>query len=448
MVKRIVILGAGRSSSSLIRHLLQHAGEEQFEVRIGDLDLALAERKAEGHNSASTFSLDAQDPASRRKEIDAADLVISMLPAFLHPEVARDAIACRTPLITPSYLSPAIAAMDEEAKAAGIPILNELGLDPGIDHLSAMEVLDGLRNEGAIIRGFESYTGGLVAPESDTNPWHYKFTWNPRNVVLAGQGGSATFLEHGGIRVLPPHRLFKEVTTIDVPGAGRFEGYANRDSLAYRSIYGLDDVDTLVRGTLRGDGFCGGWDALFQLGMNRDDAQLTCPPGMTWRDFTAGFAGGVAPGASGAVVREAVGRAVGADERSLDLLQDLGLFSDVPLSRVTGSPADILQALLEEKWALEDGDLDMIVMWHRFRYELESGETKIKTSHLIHKGEDEVHTAMSLTVGLPLALAARMWLRGDWSATGVLLPTSPALYRPLLDGLAKEGIVFAETEMA
>lgn len=446
MSKRIVILGAGRSSSSLIRHLLQHADAEGYTVRIGDLDEALAKRKAEGHPSASVFRLDAAQPEARRAEVAAADLVVSMLPAFLHPEVARDAIATRTPLITPSYLSPEIAGMDAEAKAAGIPILNELGLDPGIDHLSAMEVIDGLRAEGHTLTGFESYTGGLVAPESDDNPWHYKFTWNPRNVVLAGQGGSATFKENGRVRMLPPHRLFKEVTPVDVPGAGRFEGYANRDSLAYENIYGLDGIENLVRGTLRGDGFCGGWDAIFQLGMNRDDAQVTLASGTTWREFTAGFTGGVAPGASEAEVQTAVANITGADGVSMKLLSQLGLFSDAPVPLTTGSPADILQALLEQKWALNPGDLDMIVMWHRFRYRTASGESRTRTSHLVHIGEDETHTAMSLTVGLPLALAARMWLRGEWNRTGVLLPTTPDLYAPLLRALEGEGIQFTETE--
>lgn len=447
MSKCIVILGAGRSSSSLIRHLLQNASAEGFTVRIGDLDLTLAEKKAEGHPCASTFALDAGNPEARRKEIETADLVISMLPAFLHPEVARDAIATRTPLITPSYLSPEIAGMDEEAKMAGIPILNELGLDPGIDHLSAMEVIDGLRSSGSALTGFESYTGGLVAPESDDNPWHYKFTWNPRNVVLAGQGGSATFKENGRIRVLPPHRLFKEVTQIDVPGAGRFEGYANRDSLAYEQIYGIQGIDTLVRGTLRGDGFCGGWDAVFQLGMNRDDAQVSYPEGTTWRDFTAGFSGGVPRGADESAVRAAVARATGADGPALDLLESIGLFGDGLLAKRAGSPADILQELLEDRWALQAGDLDMIVMWHRFHYRDSQGQERIKTSHLVHIGEDETHTAMSLTVGLPLALAARMWVRGDWNGSGVLLPTTPDLYAPLLKGLQKEGIVFTESEI-
>ena len=446
MSRRIVILGAGRSSSSLIRHLLQNAEVENFDVRIGDLDPELAARKAEGHPRATTFALDAKNPDARRSEIEHADLVISMLPAFLHPEVAKDAIATRTPLITPSYLSPEIKAMDAAAKAAGIPILNELGLDPGIDHLSAMEVIDGLRAEGSTLTGFESYTGGLVAPESDDNPWHYKFTWNPRNVVLAGQGSSATFKESGRIRVLPPHRLFKEVTAVEVPGAGRFEGYANRDSLAYEKIYGLEGIESLVRGTLRGDGFCGGWDAIFQLGMNRDDASVSLPKGTSWREFTAGFTGGVPRHADAAAVRKAVQDITGAEAQSLDLLEDLGLFSEDIPSKLDGTPADILQDLLEKKWSLGEGDLDMIVMWHRFRYRTSDGETKVKTSHLVHIGEDEVHTAMSLTVGLPLALAARMWMRGDWSDTGVLLPTSPGLYGPLLQGLAQEGVSFTESE--
>ena len=446
MAKRVLILGAGRSSSSLIRHLLEHASAEDYAVRIGDLDVALAERKADGHPAASVFALDAGDPGARRDEIDAADLVVSMLPAFLHPEVAKDAIVTGTPLITPSYLSPEIAAMDEAARNAGIPILNELGLDPGIDHLSAMQVIDALRSEGATLTGFESYTGGLVAPESDDNPWHYKFTWNPRNVVLAGQGGSATFREGGLNRVLPPHRLFGEVTSIDVPGAGRFEGYANRDSLAYEEIYGLNGISTLVRGTLRGDGFCGGWDAVFQLGMNRDDARIELPEGTTWRKFTAGFAGGVSGDADAAAVRDAVARATGADPKSLDLLEWLGLFGDEPVGRRQGSPCEILQDRLEAKWALAPDDLDMIVMWHRFQYRTAEGENRVRTSHLVHIGEDDTHTAMSLTVGLPLALAARMCLRGEWKGTGVILPTTPDLYDPLLAGLKQEGISFSESD--
>jgi len=448
MPKRVLILGAGRSSSSLIRHLLQHAAQEGYGVRIGDLDVNLANRKAEGHPAATAFALDAGNPEARRNEIAQADLVISMLPAFLHPEVATDAIATRTPLITPSYLSPEIAAMDQAAKDAGIPILNELGLDPGIDHLSAMQVIDELKSEGAQLTGFESYTGGLVAPESDDNPWHYKFTWNPRNVVLAGQGGSATFRKGGLNRVLPPHRLFKEVTPIDVPGAGRFEGYANRDSLAYEGIYGLEGIETLVRGTLRGDGFCGGWDALFQLGMNRDDAQLSLPEGTSWRALTAGFAGGVGKDADESQVRGAVAKTTGADSAALDLLDWLGLFGEEEVALRKGSPCDILQHRLESKWSLAPEDLDMIVMWHRFGYRTEGGEQRVRTSHLVHIGEHDTHTAMSLTVGLPLALAARMWMRGEWRGTGVTLPISPALYTPLLKGLATEGISFTENDTA
>jgi saccharopine dehydrogenase-like NADP-dependent oxidoreductase len=311
-----------------------------------------------------------------------------------------------------------------------------------------MQVIDELRSEGSKLTGFESYTGGLVAPESDNNPWHYKFTWNPRNVVLAGQGGSATFRMGGLNRVLPPHRLFQEVTPIDVPGAGRFEGYANRDSLAYEQIYGLQGIETLVRGTLRGDGFCGGWDALFQLGMNRDDAQLSLPEGTSWRTYTAGFAGGVGKDADRAQVRDAVAKTTGADRAALDLLDWLGLFEDDAVAPAQGSPCDILQQRLESKWALAPEDLDMIVMWHRFGYTTADGEQRVRTSHLVHIGENDTHTAMSLTVGLPLALAARMWMRGEWKGTGVTLPTSPSLYTPLMRGLAAEGIAFTENDSA
>jgi len=311
-----------------------------------------------------------------------------------------------------------------------------------------MQVIDELKSEGAQLTGFESYTGGLVAPESDDNPWHYKFTWNPRNVVLAGQGGSATFRKGGLNRVLPPHRLFKEVTPIDVPGAGRFEGYANRDSLAYEGIYGLEGIETLVRGTLRGDGFCGGWDALFQLGMNRDDAQLSLPEGTSWRALTAGFAGGVGKDADESQVRDAVAKTTGADSAALDLLDWLGLFGEEEVALRKGSPCDILQHRLESKWSLAPEDLDMIVMWHRFGYRTEGGEQRVRTSHLVHIGENDTHTAMSLTVGLPLALAARMWMRGEWRGTGVTLPISPALYTPLLKGLATEGISFTENDTA
>ena len=441
MSKRVVILGAGRSSSSLIRHLLTHADTEGYEVRIGDLDVALAERKAEGHPAASVFQLDAGQPEARRAEVEAADLVISMLPAFLHPEVARDAIATRTPLITPSYLSPEIAAMDAEAKAAGIPILNELGLDPGIDHLSAKAVLDRVAEAGGAMVEFESYCGGLIAPESDDNPWHYKFSWNPRNVVLAGQGGAATFLSGGSARMVPPHRTFQDVRHIEVGGTA-FEGYPNRDSIAYESIYGLHGIQTLIRGTLRGEGFCAGWDVLVQLGCVRDDAPMEWAAGTSWADWMRTFL----PASLGDVsVRDAIAQRYGADDATLDRLAWLGLFdADAGPAVLKGTPAQVLQSLLEEKWKLQPDDRDMIVMWHRFAYRLD-GQMHEVTSSLRLEGRDAVYTGMSDTVGWPVALAAEALLAGKFKDRGVQVPLHRDYYEVILPALEELGVRFEET---
>ena len=213
---------------------------------------------------------------------------MSMVPAFLHASVAKVAIANGVDVITPSYVSPEMQALDEEAKKAGVLVLNEIGLDPGIDHMSAMRVIDQIKSEGAIITGFESYCGGLVAPDSDNNPWHYKISWNPRNVVLAGQGGSATFKEEGRMKIEPIHRVFKKLREVEVDGR-LYMGYPNRDSLAYTDIYGLKDVDTLIRGTLRGEGYCEAWDVLVQLGMVSDDAKLKTKERLSWHDWTLTF---------------------------------------------------------------------------------------------------------------------------------------------------------------
>ena len=270
----VVVLGAGRSSSSLIQELLNRSESNGWRVAVGDMDVALAQQKCANHPASEAFEIDPSDNASRDARIASADLVISMVPAFLHPQIAAVAIEAGVPVITPSYVSPEMEALHERAVEKGVLVLNEIGLDPGIDHLSAKQVLDRIEEEGGKMIEFESYCGGLIAPDSDNNPWHYKFSWNPRNVVLAGQGGSATFLAGGADRLVPPHRVFQNARTIEVGGVA-FEGYPNRDSIAYVDKYGLDGIQTLVRGTLRGEGFCAGWDALVQLGCVSDDVSMT-----------------------------------------------------------------------------------------------------------------------------------------------------------------------------
>ena len=443
--KVILVLGAGRSSSSLIAHLLGQADQEGWEIRVGDLSLEAAQSKVGDHARGHAFQLAADDVADRNARIAQADLVISMLPAFMHVEVAKVAIEAGVNVITPSYVSPEMKALDGAAREAGVLVLNELGLDPGIDHMSAMQVIDEIRAEGGRMLGFQSYCGGLVAPDSDDNPWHYKLSWNPRNVVLAGQGGTATFLDQGRVRVVPPHRTFQTLTSIEVDGRP-YDGYPNRDSLGYRELYGLAEVETLVRGTLRSAGFSQSWDLLVQLGMVRDDASLTWPQGVSWADWTRSFL--PAEAEHGRDVREAVQRVTGATEEALDRLDWLGLFDRAfGPANPAGSPAQIIEALVTDKWVLRPEDRDMIVMWHRFDYEM-NGVRKARTSSLSLEGKDSVFTAMSDTVGLPMALAVKPLMAGTFGTTGVDVPMSKTYYDPLLKGLADLGIRFVETELA
>ena len=442
--KVILVLGAGRSSSSLIAHLLGQSEAEGWEIHVGDLDLAAAQSKVQGHPNGRTFQMSSSDATDRDARIASADLVISMLPAFMHPEVARVAIEAGVHVLTPSYVSDDMQALDAQAKEKGVLVLNEMGLDPGIDHMSAMQVIDEIREAGGTMVSFASYCGGLVAPASDDNPWHYKLSWNPRNVVLAGQGGAATFLDRGRVRMVPPHKTFQALTPVEV-GGRRYDGYPNRDSLGYQELYGLQGIQSLVRGTLRGEGYCQAWDVLVQLGMVRDDVRLTWPAGTTWAGWTRTFL----PAHLDAVtdVREAVARATDAAEEALDKMAWLGLFDDDEGPEgLEGTPAQMVEALVTVKWVLGADDRDMIVMWHKFEYDLH-GVRKAKTSSLSLEGKDSTFTAMSDTVGLPMALAVKPMLEGAFGTTGVDVPMSKTYYEPLLAGLAELGIVFEEREI-
>lgn len=440
-MRKVLVLGAGRSSSSLIAMVLERAERNEWEVHVGDLDEATAQAKCQGHPAAHPFRIDPKDATERNAHIASSDLVISMVPAFMHPEIAAVAIEAGVPVITPSYVGPEMQALHDKAVAADVLVLNEIGLDPGIDHLSAKAVLDRVAEAGGEMVEFESYCGGLIAPESDDNPWHYKFSWNPRNVVLAGQGGAATFLSGGSARMVPPHRTFQDVRHIEVGGTA-FEGYPNRDSIAYESIYGLHGIQTLIRGTLRGEGFCAGWDVLVQLGCVRDDAPMEWAAGTSWADWMRTFL----PASLGDVsVRDAIAQRYGADDATLDRLAWLGLFdADAGPVVLKGTPAQVLQSLLEEKWKLQPNDRDMIVMWHRFAYRLD-GQMHEVTSSLRLEGRDAVYTGMSDTVGWPVALAAEALLAGKFKDRGVQLPLHRDYYEVILPALEELGVRFEET---
>ncbi len=439
----ILIIGAGKSTSALVRYLHEKSTELNFEITIADKDLKVA-KKAANYSSTSAIELDIFKTEERQAAIKKADLVVSMLPARFHIEVAKDCIAFEKNLATASYVSDEMAALDQEVKAKGLTFMNEIGVDPGVDHMSAMQVIDRIRDEGGKMLLFESFTGGLVAPESDDNLWHYKFTWNPRNVVVAGQGGAAKFIQEGQYKYIPYQRLFRRTEFLEVPGYGRFEGLANRNSLAYRDVYNIKDIPTLYRGTLRRVGFSKAWNVFVQLGMTDDSYTIENSENMTYREFVNSFLPYSPTDSVELKLRHNL--KIDQDDLIWDKLLELEIFNN---NKVIGlknaTPAQALQKILEDKWTLNPDDKDMIVMYHKFGYEL-NGKKRQIDSTMVSIGEDQTFTAMARTVGLPLGIAVVKMISGEISKTGVLRPIHPEIYNPILKELETYNIKFSETE--
>ena len=444
-MKKILVLGAGLSASSLIRYLLQNADKEDWHIVVVDQNIELIKSKIGDNNRAEAKIFNALDSDVRKKEMTDIDLVISMLPAKYHVEVAKDCIALKKDLITPSYVSSEMEALHSEAENAGVLIMNEIGVDPGIDHMSAMKVLDKINGLGGKMHIFESFTGGLVAPESDDNPWNYKFTWNPRNVVLAGQGGAAQFIQEGKYKYIPYTKLFRRTEIIDIEGYGAFEGYANRNSLSYRKTYGLEDIPTIYRGTLRRKGFSRAWDVFVQLGATDDSYIMEGSEEMTYRDFINSFLPYNENDSVELKLRHYL--KIDLDDNLWDKLVWLGIFDakkKVGLKNAT--PAQILQKILEEKWSLSPNDKDMIVMYHKFVYQ-KDGEFHELVSQMVNIGENQTYTSMSNTVGIPVGICAKLILQNKVSLKGVHVPIKKEVYTPILEELEQHDIVFKEKEI-
>jgi len=442
-MRKILLIGAGRSASSLIKYLLENSVEQNWYLTVADLSLELAQSKISGHENANAIEFDINNAEQRVAEISNSDIVISMLPASMHVQVAKDCIDLKKSMVTASYVSDEMKALNEDAKAAGVVVMNEIGVDPGVDHLSAMNMLDEIRDAGGKMLIFESFTGGLVAPESDNNPWNYKFTWNPRNVVLAGQGGAAKFFQEGRYKYVPYNKLFRRTELIDIEGHGEFEGYANRDSLGYRSVYGLDDIPTIFRGTLRKRGFCRAWDCFVQLGATDDSYILEGSEEMTYRQFINSFLP-YNPNDSVELKLKYQLR-LWDDTHVFEKLEWLGIFSETKVGLKDATPAQILQKILEEKWSLEEDDKDMIIMWHKFGYEL-NGKKHQKESSMVCIGDDQTYTAMAKTVGIPVAIATKLVLNGVIKTPGVHVPVTKEIYKPMLEELSQHGISFTEKD--
>ena len=444
-MRNILIIGAGRSASSLIQYLLNKSDKENLHLTIGDLSLELAQRKTNNHQNATPIHLDIFDENQRQTEIQKADIVISMLPAHLHFEVAQDCVKFKKHMVTASYISDAMQSLDTEVKANNLIFMNEIGLDPGIDHMSAMKIIDEIHEKGGKMILFESFCGGLVAPESDNNLWNYKFTWAPRNVVLAGQGGAAKFIQEGKYKYIPYPKLFRRTEFLEVEGYGRFEGYANRDSLKYRSVYGLDDILTLYRGTIRRVGYSKAWNMFVQLGMTDDAYTMENSETMSYRDFINSFLPYHPNDSVEIKTRMALG--IEQDDIMWDKLLELDLFN---ASKIVGlknaTPAQILEKILTDSWTLQPEDKDMIVMYHKFGYEI-NGVRKQIDSKMVCIGDDQTYTAIAKTVGLPVAIATLQILNGNIKTPGVQLPIKKEVYLPILKELEEFGVVFKETEM-
>ncbi len=444
-MRKILIIGSGKSSSYLIKYLLDKSESERLYITVGDLSLGSAKKLIGDHPNANAIPLDVFDKSSRNQAIDNADIVISMLPSRFHIEVAKDCIAYGKHMITASYVSEQMYALNNAAKNKGLVFMNEMGVDPGIDHMSAMQVIDRIRSKGGKVILFESFTGGLVAPESDNNLWHYKFTWNPRNVVIAGQGGAAKFLQEGTYKYIPYNRLFRRTEFLDVEGFGRFEAYANRDSLKYQKEYGMEDIQTLYRGTMRRVGFSKAWNMFVQLGMTDDDYTIEDSENMSYRDFVNAFLPYSPTDSVELKFRHAL--KIDQDDIMWGKLEELDIFNPekkVGLKKAT--PAQILQKILMDKWTLEPDDKDMIVMYHKFGYELNGKKFQIDAS-MVTLGEDQVYTAMAKTVGLPIAIATLAILNEEIVTPGVQIPLTKEVYEPILNELKEYGINFTEKEV-
>ena len=441
MNPNVLLLGAGRSATVLISYLFRQANISGWQVTVADLEVTHVPIPDQEH--VRIISLNIQEEAPLTAEVQQADLVISMLPAFFHPVIARLCLKLRKNLITASYVTPELKQLHQEAKTAGLSFLMESGLDPGIDHMSAMALLNNIRRKGGKIISYKSYTGGLVAPESDTNPWHYKFTWNPRNVVLAGQG-TAKYLEDGQYKFIPYHQLFNRTEPLTIFNMGEFDGYANRDSLLYQEPYGLQEVQTLIRGTLRRRGYCQAWHLLVQLGLTDDSYLLPESQELTYREFLESYLPATPIKETDWLSRVANYLNIPPESEALKLLHWLE-FAEEPIGLNQATPAQVLEKLLLQKWQLEPQDKDMVVMQHLVTYEL-NGKRKELTSSLVVLGEDQSQTAMAKTVGLPVGIAAKLILEGKIKRTGIVIPTHPDIYEPILSELKTYGITFIETE--
>jgi saccharopine dehydrogenase-like NADP-dependent oxidoreductase len=441
-VSHVLILGAGHSTPHLVSHLLGEAERARGRVTVADLDLDLARQRVADHPCGRAVRLDVEDAAGRQALFEAADVVVCMLAPRYQALVARDCVRLRRHMISTSYRDRAVRELDSEARSRGVLLVSEAGLDPGIDHMSAMELLTRVRLAGGRVRAFRSYGAGIPAPDAAQNPLRYAITWNPRNVVLAGTTG-AQYLEDRRIRIVPHQRVFESTWPVTVDGVGRLDAYANRDSLSYREVFELGDAETVVRATLRWPGFCAIWSQIVRLGLVNDAIGIPGLVDRTNREVVEMF---VPPAGASLDSRIAVLLGVDPQGPALDGLRWLGLLSDERTGCQGATAVDFLTALLVRKLRLGPSDRDLVILVHELEVEYPDtarGPERI-TATLAVYGDPHGSTAMARTVGLPAAVVTTLVLRGALPLVGSWIPTHPALFEPVLSELHALGLRFAE----
>ncbi|GAA4469828.1 saccharopine dehydrogenase C-terminal domain-containing protein [Nemorincola caseinilytica] len=438
MKQTILVAGAGRSSIYLIEYLLENALRKKWHVIVADGDKDAIMRKLNKHPCGEAAAIDITNDEQRQSLVQRADIVLSLMPPHLHILLAHDCLKFNKNLITSSYISDEMKAMDEAVKKAGLVFMCEMGLDPGIDHMTASHIIHSVRKVAGRITAFRSYCGGLVAPSSDDNPWHYKFSWNPRNVVMAGMGG-AKYLSNGKVTEVPYEHMFENNKKIKVPGLGSLAYYPNRDSVKYLDILDVQGINTFLRATLRYPAFCKGWQAIIKLGLtDLEDTMDTT--GLTY----AGWIRKKTDCRPKTDILKHVATILGIEEsdKVMGMLLWLGIFEDNAIGDSKMSSADVLYTLLQEKWQMSPKDKDMVVMQHEIEYE-HKGKLITLTSSMVLEGDGGEHTAMAKTVGLPMGILASLMLRKKVTPpVGVHMPVMPVVYKPVLKELEQHGIIF------
>lgn len=439
----ILIVGAGKSASYVIEYALLNTNKKKqvWNVTIADSDEATLKHKVRNYPNANIAVLDIANEKERQKLVKAADIVVSLMPPQLHTLLAKDCLQFKKNLITSSYASDEMQSLHKNAQEAGLMFMCEMGLDPGIDHMTASSIFEAVHKVLSEVKSFKSYCGGLIAPESDDNPWHYKFSWNPKNVINAGKDG-AKFRKNGKVTVQNYEQLFTNNNVIHCNGVGDLAYYANRDSMHYIDTYNLDEASDFMRATLRHPDFCKGWDALITMGLT-DTSRNFDTDNLSYDTWIKEF--------------------IGYDDTNVDIetftwnkykikdlkvrkmIQWLNFFDSKKMLPGNKTPGDILLDILIDKWQMQPEDKDMVVMQHEIEY-CNKGVCNKLVSSMVVKGENSEFSAMAKTVGTPMYILTELLANKIIvPPTGVLIPTMPQVYRPIINRLEKYGIVFEET---